>query len=141
RNRLPGTRFVAITCTPDTTTARAALDAGATGFILKSATALELGCVIRAVHEGRRCVAPEVAAALDASEGLPALGADLTRRERKLLELMAHGLANQDISDRLDIGLPTVKFHITNILSKLQAANRTAAVLAALRHRIVVLAN
>jgi NarL family two-component system response regulator LiaR len=52
---------------------------------------------------------------------------------------MARGMANQEISQRLDIGLPTVKFHVTNILSKLQAENRTAAVLAALRHKLVEL--
>ena len=64
-------------------------------------------------------------------------GADLTQRERELLALLARGLGNGDISARLAIAVPTVKFHITNIMSKLQAANRTAAVLVALRHNIV----
>ena len=50
---------------------------------------------------------------------------------------MARGLSNQDISDQLHIALPTVKFHITNILSKLGVGNRTEAVLIALRHKLV----
>jgi NarL family two-component system response regulator LiaR len=50
---------------------------------------------------------------------------------------MARGLSNQDISDQLHIALPTVKFHITNILSKLGVSNRTEAVLIALRHKLV----
>ena len=65
------------------------------------------------------------------------LGADLTRRERSLLVLMAAGLANREISVRLQIALPTVKFHVTNILAKLHVENRTAAVLTALRHKLV----
>jgi len=65
------------------------------------------------------------------------LGADLTQRERELLALMARGHNNQEISDQLAIAVPTVKFHITNILSKLQAANRTEAVLTALKHKLV----
>jgi NarL family two-component system response regulator LiaR len=139
RSLLPRTRFVGITCTLDATIARRALEAGATGYMLKTATANDISSVITSAHMGHRFVANEVAAALEATENQPVLGADLTRRERNLLELMACGLANQEISQRLDIGLPTVKFHVTNILSKLQAENRTAAVLAALRHRIVVL--
>ena len=64
-------------------------------------------------------------------------GADLTQRERELLALMARGLTNQDIAEQLRIALPTVKFHITNILSKLGVGNRTEAVLLALKHRLV----
>ncbi len=56
-----------------------------------------------------------------------------------LTAVMACGLPNQEISQRLDIGLPTVKFHVNNILAKLQAENRTAAVLAALRHKLAAL--
>jgi NarL family two-component system response regulator LiaR len=66
-------------------------------------------------------------------------GADLTDRERDLLQLMALGLSNAEISQQLGVAVSTVKFHIGNIMSKLQAANRTAAVLAALRHRLVSL--
>jgi NarL family two-component system response regulator LiaR len=139
RPLLPHTRFVALSCSLDASLARAALDAGVTGYALKTTDSHDLAAVIRAAFEGRRVVAPEITAALDASVREAAVGADLTRRERNLLALMACGLPNQDISERLNIGLPTVKFHVTNILSKLQVENRTAAVLTALRHGIVVL--
>ena len=67
------------------------------------------------------------------------VGEDLTRRECELLELMARGLSNQDIATRLAISVPTVKFHVTNILAKLRADNRTTAVLTALRQKLVAL--
>jgi NarL family two-component system response regulator LiaR len=137
RPLLPHTRFVALSCSLDGAAARAALDAGVTGYLLKTATPHELVQAIHAAYEGRRAVAPEVARAIASSERSSPLGGDLTRRERDLLALMACGLANQEISQRLDIGLPTVKFHVTNIMAKLQAENRTAAVLAALRHKLV----
>jgi NarL family two-component system response regulator LiaR len=66
-------------------------------------------------------------------------GADLTDRERDLLQLMALGLSNADIAQRLGVAVSTVKFHIGNIMSKLQAGNRTAAVLEALRYQLVSL--
>ena len=56
-----------------------------------------------------------------------------------LLGLMARGLSNQEISQQLGIAMPTVKFHVTNILAKLHADNRTEAVLTALKHRLVAL--
>jgi NarL family two-component system response regulator LiaR len=139
RPLLPNTRFVAISCSLDASLARAALDAGVTGYVMKTTNSHDLAAVIRAAHEGRRVVDSEITAALDASERETTIGADLTRRERSLLALMACGLPNQDISVRMNIGLPTVKFHVTNILSKLQVDNRTAAVLTALRHGIVEL--
>ena len=66
-------------------------------------------------------------------------GADLTQRERELLGLMARGLSNQEISKQLTIAMPTVKFHVTNILAKLHADNRTEAVLVALKNKLVML--
>jgi NarL family two-component system response regulator LiaR len=80
-----------------------------------------------------------MAQAMAAGAKSAAVGADLTARERKLLELMARGLANHQISATLAIAVPTVKFHVTNILTKLQVENRTAAVLVALRHKLVEL--
>lgn len=65
------------------------------------------------------------------------VGADLTHRERNLLALLARGLPNREICARLGIAMPTVKFHVTNILTKLQVENRSSAVLVALRHKLV----
>ncbi|HEY1392801.1 MAG TPA: response regulator transcription factor [Methylibium sp.] len=93
--------------------------------------------MIRATVAGRRTLAPEVTDALIAKRQQRTPGADLTPRERELLVLMARGLNNQEIAAELAIAVPTVKFHITNILAKLQVDSRTEAVLTALKHRIV----
>jgi two-component system, NarL family, response regulator LiaR len=137
RERLPGAHFVVIANKLSPVDVRRAVAAGVTCVVLKTITSQELMVVLQAAHRGQRAMAPEATEALIASEQTATLGADLTQRERKLLSLMAHGLPNQEISARLEIGLPTVKFHVTNILSKLHAANRTSAVLAALRHKLV----
>ena len=137
RRVLPQTRFVILTSMVDPGEVERATAAGATGYVLKNASAAELVSVIRAAYAGRRSFAPEVTDALIANRQPIVLGADLTQRERELLVLMARGLNNQEISDQLAIAVPTVKFHITNILGKLQAANRTEAVLTALKHKLV----
>jgi two-component system, NarL family, response regulator LiaR len=137
RERLPGTHFVVIASQLSPVDVRRAVAAGVTCVVLKTITSQELTAVLHAAHKGQRAMAAEATEALIAAEQTTSLGADLTQRERKLLSLMAHGLPNQEISARLEIGLPTVKFHVTNILSKLHAANRTSAVLAALRHKLV----
>lgn len=137
REALPGTRFVVLTSLVEPGEIRRAIDAGASGYLLKNATSQELVTVIRETHAGRRVLAPEATDAIIAASQEPAVGQDLTQRERELLGLMARGLNNQQIADSLAIALPTVKFHITNILGKLQAENRTEAVLIALKHKLV----
>ncbi len=130
-------RFVVLTSMVDAGEIRRAIEAGASGYVLKSASGPELVTTIRSVHAGRRVMSPEATDAMIAASQVHAPGADLTQRERELLALMARGMANQQIADDLHIALPTVKFHITNILGKLQAENRTDAVLIALRHKLV----
>lgn len=137
RPSLPQTRFVVLTSLVDPAEVDRAIDAGATGYVLKNASAHDLVAVVRAAHSGRRTLAPEVTDALIAQRQQRPPGADLTQRERELLALMARGLNNQEIAARLAIAVPTVKFHITNILGKLQVDNRTEAVLTALKHKLV----
>lgn len=137
RDVVPATRFVILTSVLDTTEVRRALDAGACGYLLKNATAQELVTVIRAARAGQRVLAPEVTDAIIAAANRRTPGHDLTQRERELLALMASGLNNQEIATQLSIALPTVKFHVTNILTKLHANNRTEAVLTALKFKIV----
>lgn len=137
RPLLPRTRFVVLLATLDAEAVRRAIASGAAGVLAKDASTPELINVIHAAHFGYRLLAPAVTDDVAARHQRCAPGADLTRRERELLALMARGLANQEISARLAIAIPTVKFHITNILSKLHADNRTGAVLAALRHNLV----
>jgi NarL family two-component system response regulator LiaR len=144
RPLLPRTRFVVLAGALQPAEVRRAMAAGASGFLLKNATTHELVNVIRATHRGQPAMAPALSNALAHDSDAPSahgssLGSDLTQRERELLALMARGLANQEISQQLAIAMPTVKFHVTNILAKLHADNRTEAVLAALRLRIVQL--
>jgi two-component system, NarL family, response regulator LiaR len=139
RPLLPRARFVVLTSLLDPTEVKRAIDAGASGYLLKNASSQELVTVIQMAHRGQRVLAPEVTDALAASQKAAAPGDDLTQRERELLALMARGLSNQEISTQLSIAMPTVKFHITNILAKLHADNRTEAVLIALKHKLVAL--
>ena len=139
RPLLPRTKFVILTSLLDPAEVRRAMDAGASGYLLKNASSQELLTVIQMAHRGHRVLAPEVTDALVASQKDPAPGTDLTHRERELLALMARGLSNMDISTALSIAMPTVKFHVTNILAKLHADNRTEAVLVALKHKLVAL--
>jgi NarL family two-component system response regulator LiaR len=111
--------------------------AGARGFVLKTASAHELVAAIRSVHAGRRVLDAEATDSLFGTPREPIPGDDLTVRERELLALMARGYNNQEIATELGIGLPTVKFHVTNIFGKLAVDNRIDAVLTALKHKLV----
>jgi NarL family two-component system response regulator LiaR len=138
---LPKARFVVLTSVLEIGAVRRAMAAGISGYVLKTASSTELIRSIEAAHRGEATVAREVSVALSAGSAADAtkLGLDLTQRERELLALMARGLSNQYIAVELGIAMPTVKFHVTNILSKLHAENRTEAVLTALRQRLVSL--
>lgn len=139
RPQLPHTRFVLTTCTLDEAELRKLYAVGACCVLHKSATSQELLTVLHAAYRGQVMYTPPVTEAMASTRLSRDFGADLTQRERKLLSLMACGLPNREISAQLAIAMPTVKFHVTNILSKLHADNRTSAVLAALRHNLVSL--
>ena len=137
RQTMPSTKFLMLTSSGEPVEVRRAMTAGANGYLLKNASAADLAQMIRNAHIGRRVFAPEVAEAMINATLEPAPGADLTPRERELLALMTRGMNNQEIAAELSVALPTVKFHVTNILSKLHVDNRTEAVLKALKHKIV----
>jgi len=110
-----------------------ALKAGARAYILKGHVHRELLETIRAVHAGKKRIPPEVAAELaeHAAED------ELSPREIEVLRLIAGGNANKLIADQLSISEETVKSHVTNILSKLGANDRTHAVTIGLRRGII----
>jgi len=137
RALVPQVRCVLICDDGDLVTLRAAADSDADGVVLRSADSAELLHVVRAAWRGERRVSSVVQQMLSAQPPRHVPGDDLTPRERDLLGLMARGLSNREIATQCGIALPTVKFHVTNIMSKLGADNRTAAVIAALRYRIV----
>jgi NarL family two-component system response regulator LiaR len=115
-----------------------ALQAGATSYLLKNVTAEELASAIRAAHAGHSTLAPEATEALiNSTRSRRDIGFDLTEREREVLTLLAGGLSNMEISSELSISKATVKYHLTNVFTKLGAKNRVEAVTTALEHNLV----
>jgi len=138
RAALPTTRILMITTFDLDEYAFAALRAGADGFLVKDAPAAEMLVAIRGVLRGDAMVAPSVTRRLldryvTAGAGArpdPRLGR-LTDREREVLGLIAQGLNNVEIADRLHLGETTVKTHVRRILDKLQVRDRIGAVVLA----------
>ncbi len=114
-----------------------ALQAGAVGYLIKTASSDELVRAIIMANSGQRVLAPEAADALVQAAQSEKIGHDLSEREREILALLAKGLSNAEIAGQIFVTVPTVKFHVTNILSKLHVDSRTEAVLVAMKHRLV----
>ena len=112
-----------------------ALQAGARGVVLKSADLAELRQAIAAVAGGQSYVSDEIEQILSNDPPL----SDLTRRQREILDSCVRGLSNADIARLLGISLPMVKEHLSGLLQKLGAANRTEAVAIALRRHLLKL--
>jgi NarL family two-component system response regulator LiaR len=138
RERFPEVQVVALTSFREDNLVQGVLQAGAISYLLKNVSSDELADAIRKARTGRSTLAPEAAQSLiHATTQPPALGFDLTPREREVLALMVEGLNNPDIADRLIVSRSTVKFHVSSVLSKLGAASRTEAVALALQNNLV----
>ncbi len=135
--KYPAVHVLALTSFPEDDLVQKALQAGATGYLMKNVSARELADAIRAAHKGKMTLSPEAAQALAHAAANQAEGAELTGREREVLKLMVEGLNNAEIAERLVVSLSTVKYHISNILSKLQVDNRVAAVTLAIQKKLV----
>ncbi|UNZ16670.1 response regulator transcription factor [Streptomyces sp. 891-h] len=118
-----------------------ALRAGADGFVLKRSPTRQLAHAVRLVAAGDCLLFPDAVRRLVAARERPGTGhrrPALTDRETEILRLMAAGLSNTQIADRLTVSLETVKTHVSNVLTKLSAQNRTQAVIHAYETGIVV---
>jgi NarL family two-component system response regulator LiaR len=140
RTLFPDIQVLALTSFKEDDLVQGALEAGAIGYLLKNISTDELANAIRSAHAGRPTLAPEAAQALIQNatrkqDHEP--GDDLTEREREVLRLMVEGLNNSAIAERLVVSRSTVKFHVSNILSKLHASSRTEAVAYALQRNLV----
>ncbi|NDJ84707.1 MAG: response regulator transcription factor [Chloroflexi bacterium] len=138
RGACPNTQVITLTTFDDEEQVQDALQAGAIGYLLKDVSAAELADAIRRAHKGETTLAPAAAKVLiAATTGPPALGHNLTDREREVLELMIQGLNNREIGEELVISSSTVKNHVSSILSKLETTSRTQAVALAVEHKII----
>ena len=126
-----------VTMVDDDDTVVAAMRAGARGYVLKGASSEEVAAAIRTVMAGGAVFGAGVAARLLAQSRAPEPGdgAELTAREREVLGLLAQGSTNKQIALALGLSLKTVQNYVSNILGKLQVADRTQAALRAQQHR------
>lgn len=136
--RSPDTRVIALTSYQDKELVQSALQAGATGYLLKNVTGEDLAQAIRNAYDGKTTLAPEATEVLiQATFEDPDPGENLTPREREVLKLLADGLTNPEIAKSLSISRTTARAHVSHILGKLQVSNRSEAVALALRQKLV----
>ncbi|MFL5892843.1 MAG: response regulator [Solirubrobacterales bacterium] len=128
-------RVVMLTAFSDRDRVVAALDAGAVGYLLKDAEPAELLGAIRAAARGEAPLAPRAARELLAARS-EERHAELSKREREVLALVAEGLPNKLIARRLEISEKTVKTHLTNVFQRIGVTDRTQAALWAQRHGV-----
>jgi DNA-binding NarL/FixJ family response regulator len=133
RRMAPAARVLMLSAFDGDADIHAALEAGAHGYVLKSATGEDLIPAIRAVAGGKRWIPREVATRLKSRNAYE----ELTAREIEVLNQLARGLANKEIADALKISEYTTKDHLKSILAKLRVADRTQAVTAALSRGII----
>ena len=137
RKSSPRAKIIVLTTYSGDAMARRALNAGASGYILKHMLRIDLIRTIRSVFSGARSIPPEIAAGLVERMGTR----DLTEREIEVLRVLADGNSNKMIAEALHISEDTVKAHIKNILQKLDASDRTHAVTIALQRGYLRMAN
>ncbi|KOT96751.1 LuxR family transcriptional regulator [Streptomyces sp. NRRL F-4707] len=132
-------RVLVVTSFTEQRTVVPALRAGAAGYVYKDVDPDALAGAIRSVHAGHILLQPEVAGALlsqEESGSGPGRAGSLTEREREVLGLIADGRSNREIARALILSEKTVKTHVSNILMKLDLADRTQAALWAVRHGV-----
>jgi DNA-binding NarL/FixJ family response regulator len=139
RARYGDVEVVVLTSFADDELVRAALEAGASGYLLKDADADEVAAAVRAAARGQLQLDAAVARGLLSSLGAVShdARADLTARELEVLRLVGAGRANKEIAARLEISERTARTHVSNILGKLGVASRTQAALWAVREGLV----
>jgi DNA-binding NarL/FixJ family response regulator len=132
----PGRRVVLYTGSSDVELLISGLDSGARGYALKEGTPTELTGAIATVAGGGTYVDPRLRSALlsrKTTQRMPSL----SKREREIMDLLAHGLTGEDVAERLFLSSETVKTHIRNAMSKLEAHTRVHAVAIALREGFI----
>ncbi len=136
RERAPEVRVLVLTTYESDASILSAIEAGASGYLLKAAPAEELVAGVRSVAAGEVALSPAIAAQLVARVREPA-PATLTPRETEVLRLVADGLSNRAIGERLFVGESTVKTHLLRAFEKLGVNDRTRAVTLAMQRGLI----
>jgi DNA-binding NarL/FixJ family response regulator len=137
RKAHPDTKVVALTSYDDLERARAALEAGASGYVLKDAESDEIAAAVRAAARDEVHLDAKIARALARSMGGGPAAGELTSREREVLVLVAEGKSNQDIADALVISERTARTHVSHVIGKLGLESRVQAAIWAIRNGLV----
>jgi NarL family two-component system response regulator LiaR len=136
--RYPQFKIIVLTSFPNLDHVQQTLEAGAVGYLLKDAPKEVVGDAIRSANAGGTILAPEAAQALIKGKTTPQKpGYDLSAREKEVLALVAEGLRNDEIAERLVISTNTVRKHVSACMSKLGASNRAQAAALAVRYQLV----
>lgn len=138
--RWPEAKIIILTSFIDDEKVYPAMEAGASGYILKTSTATEIAQAVRETYNGHNFIEDEVSTILEEKrieKSTVSLHDRLTSRENDVVQLIAKGYTNQAIADELFITLKTVKTHVSNILSKLEVEDRTQVAIYAFRHDLV----
>ena len=136
----PEARILIVTSFIDDEKVYPAIEAGASGYLLKTSTAHEIANAIRKTYNGERVLEPEVTTKMMeqlSNRNRHVLHEELTNREQEIILLIAQGMSNQEIADELFITLKTVKTHVSNILAKLEVEDRTQAAIYAFKHGLI----
>jgi len=134
----PEIRVIALTSFNEDQLIYAALKAGIVGYLLKDCTADDLVNAIRDAHAGKTTITPDIMQAVLRVADNPATRQyHLSERERDVLRLVVRGFSNRQIAANLTLSESTIKFHVSNILSKLGIATRAEAVALAIQHKLV----
>jgi NarL family two-component system response regulator LiaR len=138
RRAYPDVHVLFLTGFHDKSLIQEAMHAGAVGYLLKDTSKEDLANAIRAAKSGRKTLSPEAANDLVSETGTQSdIGQDLTDREREVLVLLAQGLSNKQIAKQLHRSQFTVRHHVSQIISKLDAANRSEAAVIAVQNGLV----
>lgn len=137
RSNNPNIKVIALTSFPDDQLVKNAINAGVSGYLLKTASAVELVDAIRLVARGETVFSTKAEKIFAESKGTILLHETLTRREWEIYRLLMKGKSNDEIAKELVISIATVKFHVSNILSKLNIKNRAEAITYAIDHYLI----
>lgn len=138
RQKCPKTQVIILTSFKEASMVQKAIQAGAIGYLQKDVQADEIAQAIRLAYTGKSILSQEATQALIRVATRPGpIGYDLSDREHQVLSLMVKGLNNNEIAETLVVSLSTIKHHVSNILSKLDATNRAEAVALAVQHHLI----